>query len=355
MIEMNKPGLDSLLLMPKIDLHRHLEGSIRINTLYQLAKEIGLDITSKSDLSSKVQIHPSQPYNLENFLSKFAFLRKFYQSKEIIQRISQECIQDAIQDNLKYLELRFSPSALTSSNHFKFEDVISWIIEVISEEVSNSDLIVRTIVSINRHEPVGKAELIFREASQFKSQGLMGFDLSGDEANFQADPFVNLFQKAKKENFYITIHAGEWGPASNVLQAIEQFGADRIGHGIRVMEDMHVLEIARKLEIPFEVCITSNIQSGIADIVSKHPIKKMISSELKVTVNTDDPAISNIRLTDEFAYLNNKLGISIPQIFLISKNAIEASFLSSLEKQRLYEHYSSAFSLWQKKMYSSDR
>jgi adenosine deaminase len=121
------------------------------------------------------------------------------------------------------------------------------------------------------------------------------------------------------------------------------------------MEDMHVLEIARKLEIPFEVCITSNIQSGIADIVSKHPIKKMISSELKVTVNTDDPAISNIRLTDEFAYLNNKLGISIPQIFLISKNAIEASFLSSLEKQRLYEHYSSAFSLWQKKMYSSDR
>jgi len=348
MEEITKIGFNSILQMPKIDLHRHLEGSIRINTLYQLAKEIGLDICSISDLSSKVQILPSQSYTLDNFLSKFAFLRKFYQSKEIIQRITQECIEDAIQDNLKYLELRFSPSALTSSNHFQFDDVISWIIEEISAKSSNTDLIVRTIVSINRHEPVEKAEVIFREASQFKSEGLIGFDLSGDEANFQAAPFISLFHRAKTEDFYITIHAGEWGPASNILQAIDQFRADRIGHGVHVLEDVHVLEIAKKLEIPFEVCITSNFQSGIADIVSDHPIKKMISSELKVTLNTDDPSISNIRLTDEFAYLNHKLGISIPQIFLISKNSIEASFLGSFEKQGLLKSFSTAFSLWQK-------
>jgi len=348
MEEINRIGLDSLSQMPKIDLHRHLEGSVRIVTLVQLAKQIGLEVNSLSDLSAKVQIHPTQPFTLDNFLSKFAFLRKFYQSKEIIQRIAQECIEDATLDNLKYLELRFSPSALTANNQFKFEDVISWILEVISAEASSSDLIVRSIVSINRHEPVEKAEAIFREASQFKSQGLVGFDLSGDESNFQAAPFAYLFQEAKKENFKVTIHAGEWGPAANILQAIEEFKADRIGHGVRILEDEHVLGIAKKLEIPFEVCIKSNIHSGIVGINSEHPIKRMISSGLKVTLNTDDPSISNIRLTDEFYDFHQRLGFLIPQIFMISKNAIDGSFLSSIEKQRLFKSFSSAFTSWQK-------
>ena len=152
--------------MPKIDLHRHLEGSIRLDTLNDLAKELCIEVNSNKYLSSKVQIQSEDQFTLKNFLMKFSFLRQFYQSKEIIQRITSECIEDAKLDNIRYLELRFTPAALSNNELFKYEDVISWVLESISASTLQSDIHVRSIISLNRHESVEKAERIFSDSKR---------------------------------------------------------------------------------------------------------------------------------------------------------------------------------------------
>ncbi len=340
--------------MPKIDLHRHLEGSIRLNTLYEVAKEISIDVHSKKYLSSKVQIQPEEQFSLVNFLTKFSFLRQFYQSKEIIQRITSECIEDAKLDNIKYLELRFTPAALSNHETFNYEDVISWVLESIATSTKQSDIEVRSIISLNRHESVEKAERIFSASKQFMNYGLVGFDLSGDEANFSAIQFESLFTKIKNEGFFITIHAGEWGKAENIRHAILNLHADRIGHGVRILDDPEIIEIARKQATLFEVCVSSNIHSGVFRSIENHPVLKMMENGLNISINTDDPMISQIRLSNEYQILLSQLGFSHSNILSFLENAIKSSFLKTSEKKALHLRFSLAYHQWLKKYDCSD-
>ncbi len=342
---------DSKILtqMPKIDLHRHLEGSIRLNTLHEIAKVIGIEVDSKKSLSSKVQIQPEDQFTLVNFLTKFSFLRQFYQSKEIIQRISSECIEDAMLDNIRYLELRFTPAALSNHETFKFEDVISWVLESIVTSSKQSDIEVRSIISLNRHESVEKAERIFSASKQFMKYGLVGFDLSGDEKNFSAINYEGLFEKIKNEGFFITIHAGEWGKAENIRHAILNLHADRIGHGVRILDDPEIVELARNHATLFEVCVSSNIHSGVFRSIENHPVLKMMENGLNISINTDDPMISQIRLSSEYQILLTQLGFSHSNILSFLENAIRSSFLNASEKKALYLNFSFAYHQWLKK------
>jgi len=346
--------LNSTILkqMPKIDLHRHLEGSIRIETLKCLAKEIGFDTISINKIPSKVQIQPDDPFSLDNFLSKFKYLRNFYQSKEMIQRITFECIEDAKQDNIRYLELRFSPVALSSYCSFKYCDVISWVMESIFTSALHSEIQVRPIISFNRHETIEKATEIFNESIQYKKMGLVGFDLSGDEKNYSAKPFESLFEKIKNEGFFITIHAGEWGNVENIRHAILNLHADRIGHGVRVMDNPEIVNLARKKEIPFEVCVTSNIQSGVISKFEDHPIKMMMENGLKITLNSDDPKISKICLSDEYQNLISRFGFTLSNIHSLHENAIRGSFLSQIERKELFSSFSIVYQHWLIKNFS---
>ena len=322
--------------LPKVELHRHLEGSLRLETMQDVACAHGItppvDITR---LSSLVQVQDGEPYTFANFLEKFKTLRLFYRSPEVIHRITREAVEDAAKDNIRYLELRFTPFALSRAEGFPLGDVIDWICESASQAAREFHLIVRLIASVNRHESPDLAEQIAWLAADRMDKGLVALDLAGNEAEFPAEPFVSIFQEAKRAGLHITIHAGEWGGAANVRQAIEKFDAERIGHGVRVMEDSTVVAVADERGTTFEVCITSNHQSGVVPSLGEHPLPRMLAAGLNATINTDDPSVSRITLGGEYHLAGESLGLRMDVLKQRILAAARAAFLPEAERSEL--------------------
>jgi adenosine deaminase len=331
--------------LPKVELHRHLEGSLRVPTMMEIVRAHKLDVKNTGYLRPLVQVEHDEPYTFENFLAKFGTLRLFYKSPEIIKRISQEAVEDAALDNVRYMELRFTPVALSRAEGFPMAQVVDWVIESVREASAKFGVLVRLIASINRHESIAQAKKVLEIAISRKDKGIVGIDLAGNEADFPADPFVELFSIAKKQGLQLTIHAGEWGGPENVRQAIETFGAERIGHGIRVMEDPDVVALARERGTVFEVCVTSNHHSGAVDSLPTHPVKQMMDQGLTVTINTDDPSISRIDLSNEYQTVSKVFGLSIEMLEKRVVTAAEAAFLPPDIRKRLAAKISQEFQL----------
>lgn len=323
--------------LPKIELHRHLEGSLRLSTMIDISKLHKLDLPHDDveKFRQLVQVVDSDPYTFQNFLSKFATLRKFYQSREAISRIAFEAVEDAASDNVRYLELRFTPVALTRIRDFPLGEAMDWVIETVDEASQRYGIQTGLIASVNRHEPVSLGEEVAQLAVDRMDRGIIGLDLAGGEAEFPGEEFAPLFKQAKDAGLRITIHAGEWGGPSLVNLAMDVLGAERIGHGVRTMEDPDTVAAARERQIPFEVCPTSNYQSGVVTGLHLHPLPAMIAAGLNVTVNTDDPGISQITLTDEYEVSSDQLGIPLGTLKSLILNAVEASFLTKDEKSEL--------------------
>lgn len=326
---------DFYKVLPKVELHRHLEGSLRVPTMMEIVRAHEMDVKNTGYLRPLVQVEHQDPYTFENFLAKFGTLRLFYKSPEIIKRVSREAVEDASRDNIRYFELRFTPAALSRAEGFPMTQVVDWVADSVREAADEYQVMVRLIISINRHESLELAREAIEIALEKRDQGIVGVDLAGNEADFPADPFRDLFLEAQKAGLCLTIHAGEWGGAENVRQAIEDFQADRIGHGIRVLEDPDVVALARERGTLFEVCVTSNHHSGVVENIADHPIKQMIKSGLNVTVNTDDPSISRINLSSEYQTIHRKLGISMDVIGMRVKAAAQGAFLPADLKKRL--------------------
>jgi adenosine deaminase len=171
-------------------------------------------------------------------------------------------------------------------------------------------------------------------ANQIKN-GLVGLDLAGNEAEFSALPFEGIFKEARQSGLHITIHAGEWSGAANVREAIESLGAERIGHGVRVLEDESVTALAAERKTTFEVCITSNYQSGVVPGLGKHPLVSMLNHGLNVTINTDDPSVSRITLSHEYQMAVDDLGLPMGTLKLTILAAAQACFLPEAEREAL--------------------
>lgn len=324
--------------LPKVELHRHLEGSLRLQTMQDVAAAYGLTIPiSVMSLSGLVQVQDGDPLTFQNFLAKFQTLRLFYRSPEVIHRVTREAIEDAARDNVRYMELRFTPVALSRAERFPLHDVMQWVCKSAREAAKEFGIQVRLIASVNRHESVELAEQVAWLAIQHLDCGLVGLDLAGNEADFPAKPFIGIFKEAQQAGLRVSIHAGEWGDAENVRQAIEEFGADRIGHGVRVMEKPSVVALAAERGIPFEVCVTSNYQSGVVRSLADHPLPAMLRSGLNVTINTDDPSISRITLGDEYRLAMRDLGVSPSVLKERILAAAQAAFLPETEKSALVE------------------
>ncbi len=191
------------------------------------------------------------------------------------------------------------------------------------------------ITSVNRHESHELAEQVAWLAAERREDGVVGIDLAGNEADFKSEPFYGVFKEARQAGLHVTIHAGEWGPAGNVKEAIEELGAERIGHGVRVLEEDAVAELARERGTAFEVCVTSNYQSGVVQEPGSHPLPKMLERGLNVTVNTDDPSISRITLSQEYHVVCNELGISEDKLKGCILAAAQAAFLPEHEREKL--------------------
>jgi adenosine deaminase len=338
-------GLDfheKLRQLPKIDLHRHMEGSLRLETLAEVAHEHGVNLPSYNieELRPYVQFTDDVP-DFYNFLGKMELLRQFYSAGEAVERIAYEAVADAAHDNIQYLELRVSPAG----KKIRPEEVMRNVTTAVEKAIKEYPIQVRLLITIVREFGVKVAEEILELALAYQEQGVVGLDLAGHEETHSALPFADIFHKAHKAGLGVTIHAGEVGDATNVRQAVEVLGAHRIGHGVRAIEDHRVVRLLRERNVALEVCPTSNLQTGVTRAFAQHPMRDLYHLAVPVTINTDDPSISDTTLTDEYLVVVLGMGLAVRDIQQMILNAAQAAFLPPDEKQALIQQFQGYFGL----------
>jgi adenosine deaminase len=305
-----------LKALPKVELHRHLEGSIRFSTFVELARETGIDLP-RAELRRRTSMKGSAPGFLR-FLSKFELYRGLYPSRDWIERAAFEAVEDARKEGIIHLELRFSPTHFGRRMKARGEDVAAWV----ARGARRAGIGVRFLATFGRdfglegNEPTRRA---VEGTSVFS-----GLDLAGNEA-VSAGPFVRLFRRL---GLPATIHAGEAGGASNVREAIEEFGALRIGHGVRAFRNPSVLALARKRHVHFELCPTSEILTGVARTWQTHPAWRARRLGLSCSLNTDDPSICGTELPREYERAS-RAGWSGEDLEESSLQAAAAAFLAT--------------------------
>lgn len=337
-------SLGVLKSLPKIDLHRHLEGSLRLETLVEIARDYDLDLPADPDaLRPRVQMTDDER-TPSSFLSKFTVLRRFYCAPDVIHRLAYEAVVDAARDNVCYLELRFSPQALTSQKDFPIGDVTDWVIAATRKASEEVAIGVGLIPCLVRHEPVAVARQVAEAAfDRFTTHNgasrIVGLDLAGDELNYPAGDFGDLFREARRVGMGVTVHAGEWAGPETVRTAVEKLGATRIGHGVRAVESDDVLQMVRERDVTLEVCLTSNLQTGVVYDLREHPLGQLLARGVRATLNTDDPAISNSSLTQEYEASVKSLGLGIGDLRQMNLNAAQAAFLPEDGRRDLEYHF----------------
>ncbi len=337
-----KKGLREWALeLPKIDLHRHVEGSLRLNTLADIAMEHGIDLPSYDveQLRPYVQM-TDDPRDFHRFLEKFQLLRRFYTSKEAVKRIVREAVIDAASDNIQYLELRFNPVALARIQNFPLHEVVEWVEEAVAETQEDEEGI-RTclILQIGREEPMRTANEIVDIAIDRFGPLVRGIDLAGDEVNYPAHLFTEPFRRAREAGLNITAHAGEAVGARSVHEAITCLGARRIGHGIRAVENSDVVRMVYENEIALEVCPTSNIHTGVVRGMNQHPLIDLFNLRLRVTINTDDPSVSATTLSNEYVTAVAAIGLQQKFAYRALRHAVDAAFIPPEEQDWLYNSF----------------
>jgi adenosine deaminase len=328
--------------LPKIDLHRHLEGSISPETMLELARDYAVKLPTNKfeDLIPLVQ-YTDKDSTFLDFMEKFKYIGQLFNSYETIQKISYNAIQDAIKENLKYLELRFSPIYIANYHNLDPKLVVEAVIEG-AKLSAKSDIRVNFIIIIERQWPIELAWKAYELALLYKTKGVVALDLANDELNYPPELFTDIFIDAKKEGLNITIHAGEAVGPKNIHTAITKLKADRIGHGVRLIEDPIVENIVKEHNIPLELCYTSNLQTHVIDNYKEYPLKHYLDKGLIVTINTDDPAISGIDLNTELINIIKNANLTLSDIYRISTNANSVSFRPENEKasyQKILDNY----------------
>lgn len=338
--------MDSQLLataraLPKIELHRHLEGSVRLTTLVDIARQYGIEMPEYDieTLRPFVQVMPGEERSTKHFLSKFAMLRQFYRSNEIVERITREAVEDAAADNVQYMELRFTPMALANLSHIPLDEVVALVTNTACQTAAQCGIQVRLIVSMNRHEPVAIGEKVAQAAVDNRDKGVVAVDLGGNEAEYPAAPFRSIFREAKKAGLGVTIHAGEWSGAGSVWDAVGNIGSQRIGHGIRALEDPGIVNILMEREVVLEVCPSSNYLSGIVDSLAVHPLPDLMKHRLLTTLNTDDPLLCNVTLSEEIAQAMDQMGLTLEDVKTHILRAARAAFLPNEERDALVRQF----------------
>ena len=333
------PALKSL---PKIDLHRHLEGSLRLSTLAEIAAAHHIDFPAYDLESLRPQVQVmNEPPSSKSFLAKFKVLRRFYQSPEAVSRLAYEAVADAAADNIRYLELRFSPQALSRVRGFTFSEVTDWVIEATSQASEDFNIQVGLIVTIVRHDPLKTARRAAEVAFARHDKGIVGLDLAGDEVHYPMTPFRDLFLEAKRLGMGITIHAGEWSGAETVEEAIIDLGADRLGHGVRAVENSRTIKLVQERGVTLEICLTSNMQTGVVQDISHHPLVDLLDLNVLATLNTDDPRVSDSTLTDEYQVAVQRLNLGYAALRQMTLNAAKAAFLPDNKRRELNRYFES--------------
>mgnify|MGYP002630398879 CR=1 FL=1 len=314
--------------LPKIDLHRHLDGNIRTATILDLGRQHGIELpgTDLESLRPYVSITEPAP-GLVAFLEKFRWSIGVLADAEACRRIAFENVEDAKNEGLDYVELRFSPWFMAEAHGLNPQAVVEAVVAGIDEGRAAFGVKVALIGILSRTygEDVAWKEL---EALFTCRSRLTAVDLAGDEVNFPAGLFKKHFARVRDAGLHVTVHAGEAAGAESIWDAIRLLGAERIGHGIRAIEDPVLMDFLRERRIGLECCLTSNIQTSSVPDYASHPLRSLLEAGLLATINTDDPGISGIDLDYEFRTAAPAAGLIGAQIELARRNAVEIAFES---------------------------
>lgn len=332
---------------PLVELHRHLDGNVRLETVLDLARRHGVDLPADDaeGLRPYVQVTEPEP-DLMAFLAKFEHLRRIFVDYEAVRRVARENVEDAAAEGIDYVELRFSPYFVAERHGLDPAGVVEAACDGVEEAVAAEAATrprgapprARVIGILSRHygPEVGWGELEAALGQRDRRLGeVVAIDLAGDEAGFPGDLFVEHFRRAREEGLHVVAHAGEAAGAQSVRQAVEGLGAERIGHGVRSVEDPAVVDLLVERGIPLEVCPTSNLQTSTVPSWQAHPLRELLERGVRVTLNTDDPSICGIDLAHEYRVAHEKLGLTEEQLRQVQETALEAAFLSDEERQAL--------------------
>lgn len=321
--------------LPLIDLHRHLDGNIRPKTIWELAQNnnITLPETSFEKFIPHIQIQQSEP-DLMAFLAKLDWGVNVLKTLDDCKRVAFENVEDAYNAGLNYAELRFSPYYMSHAYKLNIADVVAAVIDGVNEGQKQFPIKINLIGILSRTYGVEQCEKELNGILAHKAH-ITGLDLAGDELNYPAELFEDLFLKARNNDLRITVHAGEADGANSVWKAIKLLGAERIGHGVKSIEDPYLLDHLVSYNIGIESCLTSNYQTGTVSDLTKHPLTTFLEKGVRVCLNTDDPAVSGIELKNEFNVAKQQLNFTTEQFRQLQLNAVEMSFLSDNEKKAL--------------------
>ena len=323
--------------LPLIDLHRHLDGSVRLETILGLGRQHNLPLPAYDleGLRPFVQVTTPVPGILA-FFEKFKWQIGVLVDYDACYRVAYENVEDAVNEGIDYIELRFSPWFMAEPNGLNPAGVVEAVVAGVAAACKDFDIKVNLIGIISRTygAEIGQKEL---DALLTQKDHLVALDLAGDEVNFPGEWFVDHFKQGRDAGWQITVHAGEEGGAPAIRQAIRELGATRIGHAIAAPQDPALMDFLAEQRIGIEMNLTSNVQTSAVPSYTGHPITAMLDHGILTTINTDDPGISGIDLPHEYRVAVDKVGLSRAQVSQAQRNALDIAFLSPVEKEALLE------------------
>ena len=321
--------------LPLTDVHRHLDGNIRAQTILDLGRQynLALPATTLETLLPHVQVTSNEP-DLVSFLSKLDWGVKVLASLDAVRRVAYENIEDAARNGLHYVELRFSPRYMAMTHQLPVDGVVEAVIAGVKEGCKTFNVEARLIGIMSRTfgEAACEEEL---NALLAHRDGITALDLAGDELGFPGHLFLNHFTRARDAGWRITVHAGEAAGPESIWQAIRDLGAERIGHGVKAIQDPALMDFLTEKRIGIESCLTSNIQTSTVPSLAQHPLKTFLEHGVLASINTDDPAVQGIDIQHEYHTAAPAAGLNPAQIRQAQINGLEMAFLSAAEKQAL--------------------
>lgn len=335
----SKLSIQEIRSLPKVDLHRHLDCSMRWSTLLEIATTLKLEIPQNPRLQQRHFLVTEPMVNLEAVLNKFLIAQKLLASEEILERLAYEVCEDAFNDGIRLLELRYAPTFIADGHpYLTFEKIHQAFLKGIARAKSKMPMAVGLICILQRNLDLKKVAQVTDFAVENKKT-FLALDLADNEDGFEPKKFATYFEKARTEGLHITIHSGE-APSPQagqwVRDSIQILGAERIGHGIQSIHFPDILQLLKTKQIPLEVCPYSNYLTQAFPTYEAHPLKKLMQAGVLVTLNSDDPGMFASVLSDDYLIAQNDQNFSLEDFQICNQIAFEKSFIPAAEKNKVW-------------------
>ncbi|GAL31798.1 adenosine deaminase [Vibrio maritimus] len=320
--------------LPKIDLHCHLDGSARPETIYELALKDGVtEGRSKEVLINSLSV-PEECKNLDEYLDCFALPLQVMQTTEALERISFELFEDAAKENVKYLEVRFGP-LLHQQKGLALSEIIDSVVKGMKRAEALYDIHGNYILSVLRGMPTDDIKSVIDAGAPWLNKGVVAFDIAGGEKPGFCSEFPEFTQYAADKGYRLTIHAGEQWCGQNVYDAVTMLDAERIGHGVHMKDHQQAYSVVKDNAIALELCPTSNVQTKCVEKFADHPVRDFHKDDVVVTINTDNRTVSNTTMTKEVEKVCETFKLTQEDYRSIYLSSVSKSFASKEVKQHL--------------------